>query len=192
MLNGFTNVTITKDLTKDIIKSLEYLAKKTVCIGIPDSTMHPDSKISNAQLLYIHTNGIRDKDMISEMQHNQDNKDGPYSEAYKLYVHEHGSPLWQSPPRPVLEPAIDNSKEQVAELMKDTVNVALKGDNISPALNQVGMQGQNIVRKWFTDPNNKWAPNAPSTIKAKGSENPLIDKGSLRKSITYIIKDGDV
>ena len=189
MLNGFTNVTITKNLTNDIIKSLEDLAKKTVCIGIPDSTEHPDSKITNAQLLYIHTNGIRDKSMIKEMQHDPDK---PYSEAYKLYVHEHGSPLWHSPPRPVLEPAIDNSKDQIAELMKDAVNVAMEGGNISPSLNEVGLQGQNIARAWFTNPDNKWSPNAPSTIKAKGSEKPLIDEGSLRQSITYVIKDGDV
>jgi len=189
MLNGFTNVTVTKNITSDIIKSLKDLAKKTVCIGIPDSIEHPDSKITNAQLLYIHTNGIRKKDMIDEMQHNEDK---PYSEAYELYIHEHGSPLWHSPPRPVLEPALDNSKDQIAELMKDAVDVAMEGGNVSPALNEVGLQGQNIARAWFVNPDNKWAPNAPTTIKSKGSEKPLIDEGTLRQSITYVIKDGDI
>ena len=61
MLNGFTDVTITKDLTEDIIKSLKDLAKKTICIGVPDSTEHPNSKITNAQLIYAHTNGVRER-----------------------------------------------------------------------------------------------------------------------------------
>ena len=177
MLNGFTDVIIEKDLTEDIFKSLNDLGKKTVCIGIPDSTEHADSKITNAQLLYVHTNGIRDKDMIREMQH--DLKTMPYSKAHELYVHENGSPLWHSPPRPILEPAMDANKEQMAELMKDVVNDALENRDISPSLNQVGLQGQNISRGWFTDPRNNWAENAKITIKKKGSENPLIDSLSV-------------
>lgn len=189
MLNGFTNVTITKDLTADIKKSLEDLARKTVCIGIPDSTEHPDAKITNAQLLYVHTNGVRNNDMIKEMQH--DLADMPYSKAHELYVHTNGSPLWRVPPRPVLEPAIENRKEQIAELMKDAVNVALEGENIQVELEKVGMQGQNICRDWFTDSANNWEPNTEKTVKKKGSDKPLIDTGELRKSITYVVKDGD-
>jgi len=187
MLNGFTNVTITKDLTSDIANSLKDLANKNVCIGVPDSTEHSDGKITNAQLLYVHTNGVRENSMIKEMQHDVNEKS--YSHAYELYVHEHGSPLFRIPPRPVLEPAIDNSKDQVAELMKDAVKVALNGGNITPSLNEVGMQGQNIARAWFTNPSNNWAPNAQSTIDSKGSENPLIDSGELRKSIVYTIHE---
>jgi hypothetical protein len=191
MLNGFTNVTITKDLTKEITSSLKDLAKKTVCIGIPDSTEHADSKITNAQLLYVHTNGVRDKDMIKEMQH--DLIDMPYSKAHELYVQEHGSPLWKVPPRPVLEPAMEykQNQEQMVELMKDTINVALDGKDVSPALNEVGLQGQNIARDWFTNSANEWEENKKSTIKKKGSDRPLIDSGEMRRSITYVIKDGE-
>jgi hypothetical protein len=205
MLNGFTNVTITKDLTADITKSLEDLARKTVCIGIPDSTEHPDSKITNAQLLYVHTNGVRDNSMIKEMQHDVNEKG--YSAAYEMYVHEHGSPLFRIPPRPVLEPAMEykENQEQIVELMKETVNVALDGENIQPELEKVGLQGQNIARAWFTNPANNWAPNSNITIngskpdkngkqfiKGKGSDQPLIDTGELRKSIIYVVKDGDI
>lgn len=191
MLNGFTNVTITKDLTKEITSSLKDLAKKTVCIGIPDSTEHADSKITNAQLLYVHTNGVRDKDMIKEMQH--DLIDMPYSKAHELYVQEHGSPLWKVPPRPVLEPAMEykQNQEQMVELMKDTINVALDGKDVSPALNEVGLQGQNIARDWFTNSANEWEENKKSTIKKKGSDRPLIDSGEMRRAITFVVKDGE-
>lgn len=189
MLNGFTNMAITKDLTADIVDSLKDLAKKTVCVGVPSEEDSQKDNISNAELMYIHTNGIREKSMIKEMQHDVDKM--PYSQAHELYVHEHGSPLWHSPPRPILEPAIENSKDQVASLMKDVAKVALNGGDISPALNEVGMQGQNIARDWFTNPSNNWAPNSKITIARKDSDKPLIDGGDLRKSITYVIKDGD-
>lgn len=190
MLNGFTNVTVTKDLTDDIIKSLNDLSNKTVCIGIPDSTEHEKSELSNAQILYLNTNGVRDTEMINAMQHNLDNGMA-YSKAHELYIHEHGSALYRIPPRPVLEPSIEANKEQIAELMKEAVDTAMEGNNISPSLERVGMQGQNIAREWFTNPDNNWPANAESTIKAKGSENPLINTTEMRKSISYVIKDGD-
>lgn len=190
MLNGFCNVSIDRDLTDDVLKSLNDLAKKTVCIGVPDSTEHENTKITNAELMYVHTNGARNKDMIQAMQHDIDSG-MPYSEAHELYVHEHGSPLWNIPPRPILEPAIENGKEQIAELLKDAALQALDGNNIQPSLEKVGMQGQNIARGWFTNPSNNWAANSKETIKKKGSSRPLIDTGELRKSITYVIKDGE-
>jgi hypothetical protein len=69
----------------------------------------------------------------------------------------------------------------------------------------VEVQGQNIARAWFTNPANNWAPNSDITIngskpdkngkqfiKGKGSDQPLIDTGELRKSIIYVVKDGDI
>lgn len=191
MLNGFCNVAIDKDLTDDILQSLNDLAKKTVCIGIPDSTKHKDSKVTNAELMYIHTNGARETSMINAMQHNIDS-DMPYSEAHELYVHEHGSPLWNIPPRPILEPAMENNKEQMAKEMKKVAIDALDGKDITPALHNAGLKGESICKDWFTDPRNNWAPNAESTIKQKGSDSPLIGKtGDLQTRITHVIKDGE-
>lgn len=190
MLNGFVNYTVTRDLAENIKQSLAELAKKTVCIGVPDSTQHEDDKITNAELAYIHTNGVRSTDMRAEMQHNMD--DGKtYSEAHEMYVHEHGSPMYAIPPRPILIPAIDNSKDEMAELMKDAIRDSLDGKDTTNSLDAVGMQGQNICRDWFTNPSNNWPANAKSTIDLKGSSNPLIDSGELRKSITYVVKDGE-
>ena len=58
------------------------------------------------------------------------------------------------------------------------------------------MFAQNKVRAWFTDERNNWPPNAPSTIEKKSKngkikDNPLIDTGELRKSITYVVKTPD-
>lgn len=37
---------------------------------------------------------------------------------------------------------------------------------------------------------NHFAPNAPSTIAAKGSATPLVDSGQLRQSITWVLDEG--
>ena len=57
-------------------------------------------------------------------------------------------------------------------------------------MRMAGMVAQNAVRAWFVDPRNNWAPNAPSTIRRKGSAQPLIDTGELRKAITYVVDEG--
>lgn len=195
MFDSIINVAVTKDLTGDLKKSLEELSKKKVCIGIPQEDTatresNQNEHITNAQLLYIHSNGIRDNTMIKSMQHDI-NSGTPYSRAYEFYVQEHGSPLWQSPPRPVLAPAIENSKEKIADQMKNAFKSVLEGSNPTDELGKVGMLGQNICRAWFTDPSNKWAANSPLTVKRKGSDKPLIDTGELRKAITYVLKEGE-
>ena len=43
-----------------------------------------------------------------------------------------------------------------------------------------------VVRKINKGP---FTPNAPATVKRKGSSQPLIDTGNLRKSITFVIRD---
>ncbi|WP_368489314.1 hypothetical protein [Clostridium sp. BJN0013] len=212
MLDKLIDVMVTKDLTNDLLQSLKELSNKKICIGVPqeDNTERGDVKynlthkrkikqgsnsrtnqrITNAQLLYIHSNGVRSNSMIKAMQHDIDSGT-PYSRAYEFFVHEHGSPLFRIPPRPVLAPAIENSKDVIAEAMKQAMKSILNNRDVSTQLGKVGMLGQNICRKWFTDPENKWASNSPLTIKQKrkNSDKPLIDTGALRNSITYVIRD---
>lgn len=191
MIKSSVNVSVSKNLAEEIIKSLKDLASKTVCVGIPEEeNVQRDDGITNAQLLHVHTHGVRDKEMRKAMQKDLD-KGTPYSKAHDMYINEYGSPLHQVPPRPVLLPSLEYNKEDIAELMRDAVLGVLDGKDANQELSKVGMQGQNIARDWFTNPNNDWTPNAPSTVDAKGSENPLINSGQLRKSITYVIKDGD-
>lgn len=191
MIKSNLKVAISKDLTEELTKSLEELASKTVCIGIPEEeNVQREEGITNAQLLHLHTHGVRDEEMRKAMQKDLDG-DMPYSKAHELYVHEHGSPLHQVPPRPVLLPSLEYNKEYIAELMKDALVNVLDGKDAKQELSKVGIEGQNIAKDWFTSPNNNWAPNAESTIKAKDSDRPLIDTGELRKSISFVIKDGD-
>lgn len=156
-------IKVKSGLIYDIDKSLGNLTKMEVLVGIPQeksSRPKEGDGITNAELLYIHTNG---------------------------------SPLKKIPARPVIEPAIEQTaiRNAIAEELKKAVQYALDGefDNMKICFERAGMIGQNAARDWFTNPNNHWAPNKPSTIKGKGSSNPLIDTGEMRKAITYVVRD---
>ncbi len=195
-------VKVLADNLGDILKSIQEVATASVLVGIPDdkSKRKPkpgkkQPKITNAQLLHNHTHGIRKKPMRQEMAKTMRTK--PYSEAYEMYIQEHGSPLWHAPPRPVIEPAIENSAKDLQALMDDAAAEGIAGNHAAfyRKLRVVGMEAQNRARAWFEDLKNNWEPNKPSTIKGKSkgkkiSDKPLIDTAQLRRSITYVVKKG--
>ena len=175
------------------VNKLTKLARKRVLVGIPEErSSRPDvgEKINNAELLYIQSHGVRKKSMREEMQKNID-AGMKYSAAHSLYIQSHGSPLWQIPPRPVLEPAIEDSKEPIAKQLKMSYKAALDGNKqeMENCLQKAGMIGENAAKGWFENPANKWPPNSPKTIKKKGSDSPLIDTGEMRKAITHVIRE---
>ena len=96
------------------------------------------------------------------------------------------------PARPIIEPAIEaeGNKEPIAHELALAAKAVLDGkpEEAKRHLELAGLTGQNAVKAWFDDPRNGWAANAPATIKAKGSDHPLIDKGEMRNSITYVVK----
>jgi hypothetical protein len=53
-------------------------------------------------------------------------------------------------------------------------------------LDRAGQIGASASKRWFTDPRNGWEPNKPSTIRAKGSDRPGIDTGQMRRAITHV------
>ena len=175
-----------------LISRIEKLKRKRIMVGIPEQkAARQGEPINNAQLLYILSHGVRKKSMRQEMQPKID-AGMKYSAAYQLYIMSHGSPLWQIPPRPVLEPALEAHADAIGELFQAVVKAACRGDEaaMQRAMNVCGMAAQNYCRDWFTDPRNGWPPNSPLTIKEKGSERPLIDTGTMRKAITYVIREG--
>lgn len=175
-----------------VLDRLRRLKSRQIYVGIPEKKAAREGEpINNAQLLYILSHGVRKKSMREEMQPKID-AGMKYSAAYQLYIMSHGSPLWHIPPRPVLESALEAHADAIGKLFQAVIKAACKGDEaaIQKAMNICGMAAQNYCRDWFTDPRNGWPPNSPLTIKAKGSERPLIDTGTMRKAITYVIREG--
>jgi len=112
--------------------------------------------------------------------------------AWLLYLHANGSPGRGIPPRPVLEPALNDPsvQEVVAELFAQAALSALEGE-VPAAMDALGGAGQlleDAVKAYFDTGN--LAPNAPATIRAKNGGAPLIDTGGLRESITHRVERG--
>jgi hypothetical protein len=113
--------------------------------------------------------------------------------AQLLYIHTNGSVLKHIPARPVIEPAIKDPDNQALFMpeFEAAAKTALNGkpEQVDKHLRRAGLIGQNVCRAWFVNSKNGWAPNAPSTIAAKGSSRPLIDTGAMRKSITFVVSE---
>jgi hypothetical protein len=113
--------------------------------------------------------------------------------AELLFIHTKGSPLKRIPARPVLEPAVkaDGNREPIARELAASAKASLAGDKQEAVrrMERAALVGQNAARRWFTDPRNGWAPNAPSTIRRKGSDRPLIDTGALRAAIVGVVRE---
>lgn len=181
----------TKGGLTGLLDRLRGVSSRRIYVGIPQSTAsRGKGPINNAELLYAHTHGIRRQDMRAEMGASI-RAGAKYSTAYKMYIMSHGSPLWQVPPRPVIEPAIEHYKDAIAVLFCSVIRAAAKGDEAATqkAMHKCGMKAQNVCRDWFVNPANGWDPNSPFTVKRKGSDKPLIDTGALRKAITYVVRD---
>jgi hypothetical protein len=119
-------------------------------------------------------------------------KDGDgVTNAELLYIHTHGSPINNIPPRPVIEPAIEDDREIIGTLLGDAAKAAADGDDVRMmnALEKAGLRGQNTARLWFKNPKNNWSPNQQATIDKKGSDRPLVNTGEMRDSIIYVIRE---
>jgi hypothetical protein len=113
--------------------------------------------------------------------------------AELLFIHEHGSPINKIPARRVLGPSIeaDGNRQAIGGEISAAVKATLDGDKegASQKMLRAALAGQNSARKWFTDGRNGWAPNAPGTIKRKGSDRPLIDTGAMRAAIVGVVRE---
>lgn len=162
MLKLIADIKSNDDNLNRILSSLKELNSLEVLVGIPEDENirtgeETDNAVTNAQLLYIHTNG---------------------------------SPVNKIPPRPVIEPAISDDKENIGEIFKKATQKAMEGniEGMRGELERAGLRGENVSKGWFTNPKNGWQPNLPVTINRKASSRPLIDTGELRKSITHVIR----
>ena len=79
-------------------------------------------------------------------------------------------------------------KEIRAFINKKTIEV-LEGAPVDKGLGLIGTYVVNVTQKAFASNGfGKWAPLDPKTIKKKGSSATLIDKGTLKNSVTYEVR----
>lgn len=124
-----------------------------------------------------------------------------------LAIHENGSPVRNIPPRPLLQPVFEKHRHAIDKQMALVAGRLLEGDEAgaNAIMEQLAFRIETWCKQYFTSPDNNWAPNAPSTVKAwarktskkLGQEvspedkKPLIDTAELRKSIRGMLIEGD-
>lgn len=91
------------------------------------------------------------------------------------------------PPRPFMKQSFETHKEQLKRVCQYAAKSVAAGGDVQQALNSIGVAAKGAVQEEIRD--GDFAPNAASTIKAKGSSHPLIDTGHMRESVNYIIRE---
>jgi hypothetical protein len=101
-------------------------------------------------------------------------------------VSQYGKGKWFIPPRPFIRGFADGKRELIMKMMEKLSGQVEGGKlNAKTAIVRLGEFGQGGVKDYIDT--GSFMPNADSTIARKGSNKPLIDGGTLRKSIRYQI-----
>ena len=150
------------DRLQEVVKAIDALVKKEVLVGIPDGS--------------------------------PDRSDGePISNAAIGYIQETGSPINNIPARPFLVPGVADVQDKVAAQLGKGAGAALDGD-LEAAVRQMGAAGMIASGSAKNKINSNIQPAlAESTLEARRRrgvtrENTLVDTGSLRNAITYVIR----
>jgi len=117
--------------------------------------------------------------------------------ATKAAANEYGSR--STPERPFMRTALDANANKYFALYHDILDVFLTatptsgppgrdaaGRFLSPGRTGaavIGVEARNDIIESIQS--GAWTPNAPSTIKAKGSSKPLVDTGELQRALTF-------
>ena len=118
---------------------------------------------------------------------NAQRKDEPITNASLMFIHSKGSPIRGIPARPTIEPAIQQSQALISPQLARASQYLMqnKPREAEKALARAGTVAVNATKRMFGSA--QLAPNAPSTIKRKGSDKPLINTAALRRAQTYVV-----
>lgn len=86
------------------------------------------------------------------------------------------------PARRWLDTGAETGTKEYLDVIREGVEEGLTAAQI---MKRVGVEAEGAIRQYITDLDTP--PNKPSTIKRKGSSNPLIDTGAMRQSVTSTV-----
>ena len=89
------------------------------------------------------------------------------------------------PPRPFMD-ALKTHEAELGEFCQMSIQASQNADE---SARQIGAKAVGMIQTEIVD--GKWTPNAPSTIRKKKSDHPLIDTGRMRQEVHYVIKKGE-
>lgn len=91
------------------------------------------------------------------------------------------------PERPFMRSGLRDGVGELRRVSKVAAKSVVDGRRTTgQALNLIGIAGVGLIQERITDL--KSPPNAESTVERKGSSNPLIDTGEMRRSVTHKVE----
>ena len=89
------------------------------------------------------------------------------------------------PSRPFMRDSVDKYKQDIGKMITAQKDALLKGATAKGVLDVLGLFQQGLIQTEIKE--GDFVANAPTTIRKKGSDKPLIDTGTLKNSIHYIV-----
>lgn len=103
------------------------------------------------------------------------------------FINNFGSKTRNIPARPFGTTAVPRYKKEINKFVRQQLALATEGkQGVQRSYDRIGQVAAGYMRKNLTD--GGWEENKESTIRAKGSSQPLINQGTLRQGITWIVK----
>ena len=91
------------------------------------------------------------------------------------------------PPRPFMRQSVEKYESQIQKMVALQLEAMAKGEaTADQAMRNIGALQVGLIQHEIRD--GGFTPNAESTIKQKGSAQPLIDEGHMRQSVHYVVK----
>lgn len=91
-----------------------------------------------------------------------------------------------APSRPFLRKSVDENADKISSFVKAQLVQMTKGKSTEDVLKAIGAMQKGLIQEKITG--GEYEPNAPSTVKKKGSDKPLIDTGRMRQSVNFYIR----
>ena len=145
---------------KALYQGFQFIRKTEVVVGITEeSDCARENGITNAQLLYLHENGVPSHNI-------------PPRPVLKPAISK-----------------TENSQRIAKLMRDGMKAAMVDGDldAARQCYERAGMLGRDACKNYIREGSNL-APNAPQTVARKGSSTPLIDTASMLNSITYAVR----
>ena len=82
--------------------------------------------------------------------------------------------------------SFENHEDELQKACDNVNTVLSNGGTTEQALDTLGVFCKGLVQEEIV--NGGFAPNAESTVRQKGSAQPLIDSGLMRQSVNYVVR----
>ena len=92
----------------------------------------------------------------------------------------------RSPARPFMRKSVDENTDKIKSMCARQLKRLGQGASAQDILEKIGVFQKGLIQRKIVD--GTFEPNAPSTIRKKGSSRPLIDTGRMRQSVNFIIR----